>query len=110
MRFFEYSSSSNKNTSDDEYIKYRRRRDYYYGPYPPSNSGNSNIYSSDYNYGDGGSDEAWVLCLSMMICIMLLMMLAFTASYPLSYYYSSSNYNGYHTASPAVHGCPECWL
>jgi hypothetical protein len=62
----------------------------------------------------GGGDkedgtEAWGACLGVLVCIMLLLLLAFTASYPVSYYYypadqNSNMYRGYY------HGCPGCWL
>ena len=62
--------------------------------------------SDDY---DNSSDEAWVCCISFAICIMLLLMLAFTASYPLTYYYNH-HYYYQSAATTGVHGCPECWL
>jgi hypothetical protein len=55
--------------------------------------------------------EAWGACLGVLICVMLLLLLAFTASYPVSYYYYPSDPNMYRGSSYSYnHACPGCWL
>jgi hypothetical protein len=55
--------------------------------------------------------ETWGACLGVLVCIMLLLLLAFTASYPISYYYYPADQNGnvYRGSYSYNHGCPGCW-
>ena len=67
---------------------------------------------------DGNNDrerddgtEAWGACLGVLVCVMFLLLLAFTASYPISYYYYPADQNMYRGGSYSYnHGCPGCWL
>ena len=67
-------------------------------------------YGHPYDYGakDGADGtEAWGACLGVLICVMLLLLLAFTASYPVSYYYYPDQ-KGYRDYSNRA--CPNCWM
>ena len=68
------------------------------------------------NNREAGSDkedgsEAWGACLGVLVCVMLLLLLAFAASYPVSYYYYPADQNMYRGGPYSYnHGCPGCWL